>query len=66
MGKVVTVSTEVRIKYAQTNLAAQVFERIKHEIFDFQLLPGERFTENEIAARMRVSRTGSSARVTSK
>jgi len=57
MGKVVTVSTEVRIKYAQTNLAAQVFERIKHEIFDFQLLPGERFTENEIAARMRVSRT---------
>lgn len=39
------------------NLAAQVYERIKAEIFDFRLLPGERFSENEIAARMQVSRT---------
>jgi DNA-binding GntR family transcriptional regulator len=60
MGKLVTVRTEAirsRNNGAQTNLAAQVFERIKQEIFDFQLLPGERFTENEIAARMQVSRT---------
>lgn len=39
------------------NLAAQVYGRIKAEIFDFRLLPGERFSENEIAARMQVSRT---------
>lgn len=39
------------------NLAARVFERVKQEIFDFVLLPGDRFTEAEIAARMQVSRT---------
>ncbi|HEU0202230.1 MAG TPA: GntR family transcriptional regulator, partial [Burkholderiaceae bacterium] len=60
MGKIVDVRTEAprSSKNApQTNLATQVFERIKQEIFDFQLLPGERFTENEMAARMEVSRT---------
>lgn len=60
MEKIVTVRSEAirsRSDGAQTNLAAQVFERIKHEIFDFQLLPGQRFTESEIAARMAVSRT---------
>jgi len=40
-----------------SNLAARVFERVKQEIFDFVLLPGDRFTEAEIAARMQVSRT---------
>jgi len=39
------------------NLAARVFERVKQEIFDFVLLPGDRFTEAEVAARMQVSRT---------
>jgi DNA-binding GntR family transcriptional regulator len=39
------------------NLAARVFDRVKQEIFDFVLLPGDRFTEAEIAARMEVSRT---------
>ncbi|HEX4326385.1 MAG TPA: GntR family transcriptional regulator [Burkholderiales bacterium] len=39
------------------NLAARVFERVKQEIFDFVLLPGDRFTEAEIAGRMQVSRT---------
>lgn len=47
--------TEPRSKDA--NLAARVFERVKQEIFDFVLLPGDRFTEAEIAARMEVSRT---------
>src|SRR5918992_4729366 len=39
------------------NLAAAVYERIKAEIFDFCLLPGDRFTETEVAARVGVSRT---------
>ena len=39
------------------NLAVRVYERVKGEIFDFHLLPGDRFTESEIAQRMRVSRT---------
>ncbi|MDB5804293.1 MAG: GntR family transcriptional regulator [Betaproteobacteria bacterium] len=47
--------TEPRGK--DSNLAARVFERVKQEIFDFVLLPGDRFTEAEIAGRMQVSRT---------
>jgi DNA-binding GntR family transcriptional regulator len=38
-------------------LSTRVYERIKQEIFDFRLMPGDRFTESEVAARMRVSRT---------
>lgn len=55
MGKVVEVNTEAGA--ARASLAAQVAERIKRDIFAFRLLPGERFTESEIAARMQVSRT---------
>ena len=39
------------------SLAAGVYERIKSDIFDFCLLPGDRFTEMEVAARLGVSRT---------
>ena len=39
------------------NLAARVYAGVKQEIFDFHLMPGDRFTEGEVAARMRVSRT---------
>jgi DNA-binding GntR family transcriptional regulator len=39
------------------SLATGVYERIKSEIFDFCLLPGDRFTETEVAARVGVSRT---------
>ena len=38
-------------------LATRVHERIKGEIFDFCLMPGDRFTESEVASRMQVSRT---------
>jgi len=38
-------------------LAEAVYERVKADIFEFRLLPGARFSENEIAARARVSRT---------
>ena len=39
------------------NLATQVYERVKQDIFDFRLLPGDRFTESEIAERTQASRT---------
>ncbi|MGH9577582.1 MAG: GntR family transcriptional regulator [Terriglobales bacterium] len=39
------------------HLADSVHRRLKDEIFDFQRLPGDRFTEGEIAQRMKVSRT---------
>jgi DNA-binding GntR family transcriptional regulator len=39
------------------SLADSVYLGIKQNIFDFRLLPGDRFTENEIATRLHVSRT---------
>jgi DNA-binding GntR family transcriptional regulator len=39
------------------NLAAQIYAQLKADIFDFQLLPGDKFSEGDIAARMNVSRT---------
>ena len=39
------------------NLASVVYERVKQDIFDFRLLPGDRFTETEIALRTQASRT---------
>lgn len=39
------------------NLADRIYSRLKEEIFDFHLLPGDRFSENEVAERMSASRT---------
>jgi len=41
----------------RANLAQGVYERIKEEIFEFLLPPGARFSENEVAGRIGVSRT---------
>lgn len=38
-------------------LAEQVYLQIKDQIFDFHLLPGDRFTETDLSARLGVSRT---------
>ena len=38
-------------------LAGSVYEQLKSDIFEFRLMPGTRFSENEIARRARVSRT---------
>ena len=39
------------------SLAESAYLVIKQDIFDFRLLPGDRFTENEVAGRLNVSRT---------
>jgi DNA-binding GntR family transcriptional regulator len=39
------------------NLADSVYEQLKQELFGFRLLPGDRFTESEIAERTGASRT---------
>ncbi|MCC1496526.1 GntR family transcriptional regulator [Alcanivorax sp. 1008] len=39
------------------NLAERIYLQIKNDIFDFRFLPGDRFTETEVADRMGVSRT---------
>lgn len=38
-------------------LAEEIYLRIKADIFDFRLLPGDRFTETELSNRYSVSRT---------
>lgn len=38
-------------------LAEQVYHRLKDDIFSFRLLPGDNFTETEMAQRQGVSRT---------
>ena len=40
-----------------SRLARFVYEQLRADIFEFRLLPGEGFSESEIAARARVSRT---------
>ena len=39
------------------NLAERIYRQLKKDTFDFRLLPGDRFSENEIAERMGASRT---------
>ncbi|WP_312428227.1 GntR family transcriptional regulator [Achromobacter sp.] len=39
------------------SLAEQVYQRIKDDLFGFRMLPGERFTEADLVARLGVSRT---------
>ena len=41
----------------ERSLAAVAYEKLKAEIFDFALLPGDRFTEVEVARRLSMSRT---------
>ena len=39
------------------NLADTVYDQLKSELFEFRLLPGDRFTEAEVAERTGTSRT---------
>ena len=39
------------------NVAEKIYQQLRQELFDFQLLPGDRFSETEVAKRMSASRT---------
>ncbi len=39
------------------SLSERVYQRLKNDIFDFKLMPAERFTESELATAYAVSRT---------
>jgi DNA-binding GntR family transcriptional regulator len=49
-----TLETDVAAKHS---LAETAYAHIKASIFDFELLPGDRFSETEIAERLKMSRT---------
>ena len=42
---------------ARSNLAEQVYTELKAQMHDFTLVPGDRFSETELGARLGVSRT---------
>lgn len=44
-------------KQRRVSRADTIYQQIKEEIFNFQLLPGDKFSENEVAERMQASRT---------
>jgi len=46
-----------RAREGRSNLAEQVYQRLKQELHDFQLVPGDRFSETDIGTRLGVSRT---------
>lgn len=46
-----------RGKERPENLAERIYGQLKDDIFEFRLLPGDRFSEGEIAERMAASRT---------
>jgi DNA-binding GntR family transcriptional regulator len=41
----------------KSTLAQQTYARIKHDIFEFRMAPGQRYAEQELATRLGVSRT---------
>jgi hypothetical protein len=41
----------------RVSLADEVYQRLKQDLADFVLVPGDRFTENEVSERLQVSRT---------
>lgn len=46
-----------KAKPRRENIADKVYAHLKAEIFAFRLLPGDRFTENDVADLLKVSRT---------
>ncbi|MRS20177.1 FCD domain-containing protein [Enterobacteriaceae bacterium RIT692] len=51
------MNTSPRSKGRPEALAEKVYQALKQDIFEFRLMPGDRFSENEIADRLEVSRT---------
>lgn len=49
--------TKVRKTLRTTGLAERIYQALKNDIFDFRLMPGQHFSENDIAERMSASRT---------
>ncbi len=49
--------TKKKADEPRTNLTERIYQIIKDDIFSFRLVPGDRFSENEIAERVAASRT---------
>lgn len=47
----------MRTQRPADRLAQTVYDSVKDALFEFRLMPGERFSENDIASQLKVSRT---------
>lgn len=52
-----TDKSKKKAEEPRTNLTERIYQQLKQDIFSFRLLPGDRFSENEIAERVEASRT---------
>ncbi len=52
-----TTADKRNSKNRPEGLAERIYQQLKDDIFNFRLLPGDRFSENDIAERMETSRT---------
>lgn len=50
-------TTRARAVPARASRADEVYEQLKRDVAEFNLVPGDRFTENELCERLGVSRT---------
>jgi DNA-binding GntR family transcriptional regulator len=55
--KLITTEKKKMSDEPRTNLTERIYKTLKQDIFSFRLLPGDRFSENEIAERVAASRT---------
>lgn len=51
------ISAPRKPKERPENLAERIYLQLKEDIFEFRLLPGDRFSEGEVAERVEASRT---------
>ncbi|WDU64799.1 GntR family transcriptional regulator [Pseudomonas poae] len=51
------LATARTAKARPDSLAEQIYTQLKADIFEFRLLPGDRFSEGEVAGRVNASRT---------
>jgi len=51
------IATSQKPKDRPDNMAERIYQQLKDDIFEFRLLPGDRFSESEVAERVQASRT---------
>jgi len=56
-GLMTTRETVRKTAYPNDHLARIVYDGVKEDLFEFRLMPGERFSENDLATQFHVSRT---------
>ncbi|WP_460044804.1 GntR family transcriptional regulator [Pseudomonas sp. S2_H01] len=51
------ILTSQKPKERPDNMVERIYQQLKDDIFEFRLLPGDRFSESEVAERVQASRT---------